>query len=56
MGDIRSTKAFSRRQMTWFKHFEPSTWYDFDTTTLNDVLKDALDKCLKHLETGGQKK
>ena len=55
-GDIRSTKAFSRRQMTWFKHFEPSTWYDFDTTTLNDVLKDALDKCLKHLETGGQKK
>ena len=29
-GDIRSTKAFSRRQTTWFKHFEPAVWFDFD--------------------------
>ena len=55
-GDIRSTKAFSRRQMTWFKHFEPSAWYDFDTLAPDGVLKDAAEKCLKHLETGGQKK
>ncbi|MDR0648721.1 MAG: tRNA (adenosine(37)-N6)-dimethylallyltransferase MiaA [Synergistaceae bacterium] len=27
-GDIRSTKAFSRRQDTWFKHFSPILWYD----------------------------
>jgi tRNA dimethylallyltransferase len=27
-GDIRSTKAFARRQDTWFKHFSPVLWYD----------------------------
>jgi len=26
-GDIRSTKAFARRQMTWFRRFSPSLWY-----------------------------
>ncbi|MDO4987439.1 MAG: tRNA (adenosine(37)-N6)-dimethylallyltransferase MiaA [Synergistes sp.] len=49
-GDIRSTKAFSRRQMTWFRHFEPSVWYNFDVTSKDDALKDVLSRCIKHLE------
>jgi len=27
-GDIKATKAFARRQMTWFRRFLPSLWYD----------------------------
>lgn len=49
LGDIRSTKAFSRRQMTWFKHFEPAVWYDFDVSAPRQVLENVLPKCLLHL-------
>lgn len=49
-GDIRSTKAFSRRQMTWFKHFEPSLWYDFDKYEMSEAMEDVLPHCLRHLE------
>lgn len=49
MGDIRSTKAFSRRQMTWFKHFAPAIWYDFDTQSIDDVLKESLWRSYAHL-------
>ena len=49
MGDIRSTKAFSRRQMTWFKHFAPAIWYDFDTQSMDDVLKESLWRSYAHL-------
>lgn len=51
-GDIRSTKAFSRRQMTWFKHFEPAVWYDFDITSVREALYDVLPKCLMYLQRG----
>ena len=49
MGDIRSTKAFSRRQMTWFKHFAPAIWYDFDTQSIDEVLKESLERSYAHL-------
>lgn len=49
-GDIRSTKAFSRRQMTWFKHFEPALWYDFDEVSKEEALRDVVPRCLAHLE------
>lgn len=49
-GDIRSTKAFSRRQMTWFKHFEPAVWYDMDSLTPEKALCDVMPRCLAHLE------
>ena len=49
-GDIRSTKAFSRRQMTWFKHFEPAVWYDLGTASGDDVISDVLSRSLSHLE------
>ena len=49
MGDIRSTKAFSRRQMTWFNHFASAIWYDFDTQSIDDVLKESLWRSYAHL-------
>ena len=49
MGDIRSTKAFSRRQMTWFKHFAPAIWYDFDTQSIDEVLKESRERSYAHL-------
>jgi tRNA dimethylallyltransferase len=48
-GDIRSTKTFARRQMTWFKHFEPTIWYDLDLQTQEEVVTDVLPKCLAHI-------
>jgi tRNA dimethylallyltransferase len=37
-GDIRSTKAFARRQTTWFKHFSPILWYHMsDNPTESEV-------------------
>ena len=49
-GDIRATKAFSRKQMTWFKHFEPAIWYDFDKYEMSKALEDVLPHCIRHLE------
>ncbi|MCE5183928.1 MAG: tRNA dimethylallyltransferase [Synergistaceae bacterium] len=49
-GDIRSTKAFSRRQMTWFKHFEPALWYDFDKYEMSEAMENVLPHCIRHLE------
>lgn len=49
-GDIRSTKAFSRRQVTWFKHFEPAIWFDFDCCTPKEALSIILPLCLRHIE------
>lgn len=48
-GDIRSTKAFSRRQTTWFRHFEPAVWLDLDETTKAGALRRAMPLCLAHL-------
>jgi len=53
-GDIRSTKAFSRRQTTWFKHFEPAVWYNLSEMSKEEVLSDALEKCKKHLKWNKQ--
>lgn len=49
-GDIRSTKAFSRRQMTWFRHFEPAVWYDLGAASGKEILSGALSRSLAHLE------
>ena len=53
-GDIRSTKAFSRRQMTWFKHFEPAIWYDFDKYEMSEAMDNVLPHCIRHLEEEGK--
>lgn len=49
-GDIRATKTFSRKQMAWFKHFEPAIWYDFDKYEMSKAIEDVLPHCIKHLE------
>lgn len=49
-GDIKSTKAFSRRQMTWFKHFEPAVWYDFDAVDIQTAIEDAVIRSERHME------
>lgn len=54
LGDIRATKAFSRRQMTWFKHFGPAKWYDVGTLSARQVLRYAIPRCLSHLERGSR--
>ncbi|MDY9921792.1 MAG: tRNA (adenosine(37)-N6)-dimethylallyltransferase MiaA [Synergistota bacterium] len=53
-GDIRSTKAFSRRQMTWFRHYEPAMWYDFDKYEMSEAMEDVLPHCIRHLEQEGK--
>lgn len=39
-GDIRATKTFARRQMTWFRGFEPKVWYDFSEISLLRAVED----------------
>jgi tRNA dimethylallyltransferase len=48
--DIRRTKAFLRRQMTWFgsEKFSPSAWFDLSEGHAK-VLDEAADAALKHL-------
>ena len=42
--DIKATKAFSRRQMTWFKQFSPIMWYDSSQIILEDLVADMARK------------
>lgn len=39
-GDIRATKAFSRRQMTWFRQFSPILWYDLSDISAEEAVND----------------
>jgi tRNA dimethylallyltransferase len=39
-GDIKATKAFSRRQTTWFSKFCPILWYDFSELDFDKVVGD----------------
>jgi tRNA dimethylallyltransferase len=43
-GDVRSTKAFSRRQMTWFRKFQPVLWYDLSQISVDEVVEDMAVK------------
>lgn len=52
-GDIRSTKAFARRQMTWFRKFEPALWYDMSCVDQERLLEEITDISLCHLEGVG---
>ncbi|HAK40902.1 MAG TPA: tRNA (adenosine(37)-N6)-dimethylallyltransferase MiaA [Synergistaceae bacterium] len=42
-GDIRATKAFSRRQMTWFRRFSPSLWYYVKGVPIQDTARKVVD-------------
>lgn len=50
--DISHTKAFSRRQMTWFGKFEPIVWYD-TSVGLTEELIGRIEKEIRvHLGKG----
>lgn len=49
-GDIRATKLFARRQMTWFSKFRPVLWYDIASVENDRILEEVYSSCLKHLE------
>lgn len=49
-GDIKATKAFSRRQMTWFKQFQPSVWYDTSVLETEEICEKVIMRCRDHLE------
>ncbi|MDR1048143.1 MAG: tRNA (adenosine(37)-N6)-dimethylallyltransferase MiaA, partial [Synergistaceae bacterium] len=49
-GDIRRTKAFCRRQMTWFTKFTPVLWYDASVLGLRALLTKVRGAAEKHLE------
>ena len=39
---ISRTKAFCRRQQTWFKKFEPAVWFDMSESNHEDEIIDAI--------------
>jgi tRNA dimethylallyltransferase len=41
-GDIRSTKAFARRQMTWFRKFSPCLWYYVTGSGIQDQVRKVI--------------
>lgn len=45
-GDVKSTKAFSRRQMTWFRQFSPILWYDFNQMSIGKIIEDMKERIL----------
>jgi tRNA dimethylallyltransferase len=49
-GDIRRTKTFCRRQMTWFGKFVPALWYDVSELSLHDLRTKVCEAAKKHLE------
>ena len=52
-GDIKSTKAFCRRQMTWFTKFSPIIWYDSEVFHSKKKKSGLIDFCTKHIEGTG---
>lgn len=44
------TRAFCRRQMTWFRHFRPALWYDTFALSVERVEEALLEAALRHLE------
>lgn len=43
---ISRTKAFCRRQQTWFKKFKPALWFDMSESNNEEVIIDAVNKHL----------
>ncbi|MDR1874467.1 MAG: tRNA (adenosine(37)-N6)-dimethylallyltransferase MiaA [Synergistaceae bacterium] len=55
-GDIRRTKAFCRRQMTWFGKFSPTLWYDTSALSGRELRTRIFEEMWKHLEGKNQAK
>ena len=39
---VSRTKAFCRRQQTWFKKFEPAIWFDMSESNHEEEIIDAI--------------
>ncbi|MBN1334294.1 MAG: tRNA (adenosine(37)-N6)-dimethylallyltransferase MiaA [Synergistales bacterium] len=50
LSDIRATKTFSRRQMTWFRKFSPIMWYDTSVVSPGDLHVQVISMCKAHYE------
>ncbi|MCL2009721.1 MAG: tRNA (adenosine(37)-N6)-dimethylallyltransferase MiaA [Synergistaceae bacterium] len=48
-GDIRRTKAFCRRQMTWFGKFSPALWHDVSEYSASALLTAVTEPAKAHL-------
>jgi tRNA dimethylallyltransferase len=48
--DIRRTKAFCRRQKTWFGKFDPTLWYDVSVQSVRSLVTDILEAVKRHLD------
>ncbi len=49
-GDIRATRQFARRQVTWFSKFQPVLWYDVSGMEKARILEEVYRPCLDHLQ------
>ena len=49
-GDISRTRAFCRRQMTWFGKFEPALWYDTSALSASELERRVREAASRHLE------
>lgn len=53
MGDVIATRQFAKRQMTWFKKFNPVVWFDLSEKTHAENLSHIYEFSCRHLERGG---
>ena len=49
-GDIKRTKAFCRRQFTWFGKFRDVLWYDLSVKDVQDTLSGIGEAIARHLK------
>lgn len=43
-GDVRSTKAFSRRQSSWFRRFSNVIWYDVSMMSFKEMINASRER------------
>lgn len=48
--DIVATRQFAKRQMTWFRKFNPVQWFDLDELTGDEAYRQVLEVSRRHLE------
>lgn len=44
LDDVSATKKFSRKQMTWFRRFDPIIWYDVNSQDKKEIALDMIRK------------
>ena len=49
-GAVTRTRAFCRRQMTWFSKFEPALWYDISELPASQLVDKVVEAALSHLD------